>query len=417
LPNSIRYRFANPDEIEEAGLLVSHSFPGQDRPPTWWHEQLRDPIYGGGADSLLVGEQNGRLIAACQIHPLRQWVGGELLPMGGVGTVAISPTHRKRSLGAELVTHALRACRERGDLASALYPFRVSFYQKLGYGNAGEALQYLVPPEALPSSPERDRVEILSSDAQRAEALKLYGHWARTQTGQIDRPERVWTGLCTATDRALFGYRGPSGELQGYARVTYRADLPSQDRYLEVDELIWVTSAALLGLLGWLNTMGDQWRQILLRALPEHRLGDLIREPRLPRGAAPAWGLWAGAATLMMGPMFRLLHLQNSWAIRKVPLSAPLTVGLELTDAQFEENQGSWRLHLGEGRVQVERGSSSGADLTLTLEISTLSRLYIGSMSPTQAVRAGLMHCDRPDLLSRLDAALELPQPWTFDRF
>ncbi|CAN5801240.1 N/A [soil metagenome] len=417
MSDSIRFRFANPDEIADVGLLVSHSFPGQDRPPTWWHEQLRDPIYGGGADTLMVGEQNGRLIAACQLHPLRQWVGGELLPMGGIGTVAISPTHRKRSIGAELVTHALRACRERGDLASALYPFRVAFYQKLGYGSAGESLQYLLPPEALPSSPERDRVEILSSQTQRTEALELYQQWARTQTGQLQRSARVWAGLCDMTDHALIGYRGATGELQGYALVTYRTDLSPEKRYLEVDELIWVTLPARRGLYGWLSSLGDQWQQIMLRALPEHRLGDWLREPRLPRGAAPGWGLWSGAATLMMGPMFRLLDLEGSWAVRKVDRSTSLRVGLVVADAQLSGNQGSWRLHLEEGSVQVERGESGRADLTLTLEISTLSRLFAGSLSPSQALGAELLQCDRPDRIERLDTALKLPQPWTFDRF
>jgi len=356
-------------------------------------------------------------VAACQVHPLRQWVAGELIPMAGVGTVAISPTHRKRRLGAELVTAALREARQRGDLASALYPFRVSFYQKLGYGNAGEALQHLVPPETLPDSPERMRVEILGGDAGRAEALKLYGRWAAAQNGQLDRPDRVWTGHCTEADRALFGYRDASGELEGYALVRYRTDLAPEVRYLEVEELIWTGADARRGLYGWLSSLGDQWQQILMRSLPAHRLGDWLREPRLPRGAAPAWGLWAAAATLMMGPMFRLLDVEKAWARRRVVAAAKLSVAIEVRDAQIAENDGAWLLQMEDGSVTAGRGGVGGADFSLKLDISTLSRLYIGSLSATAAVNAGLAECDRPDSLSRLDAALPVSEPWTFDRF
>jgi predicted acetyltransferase len=417
VPDSLIYRFARPEEIQEVGGLVAHSFPGQHRTPGWWYEQLRDPSHGGGAETLLVGEDAGRLVAACQIHPLRQWIGGALIPTAGVGTVAIAPTHRKRRLGAELVTHALQVARARGDPASALYPFRVSFYQRLGYGNAGEALQYLVPPDALPDSDERTRVEIVGTEAARDEALAVYRRWARSGTGQMDRDERVLRELSTATDRALFGYRGADGSLHGYALVHYRADLAPEARYLEVDELVWTTPAARRGLLGWLSSLGDQWQLILLRGLRSDRLGESIREPRLPWGASPPWGLWRGAATLMMGPMFRLLDVAGAWEKRGAAGDARLAIGMELEDRQIPENAGSWTLRIDGGDARMERGIAQGVDATLALDISALSRLFIGSIPATTAHECGLIACDRPAALDGLDEALRIPEPWTFDRF
>ena len=415
MPRTIRYRFAHPDEVHDVARLVAHSFPGPQRTPTWWHEQLRDPLYGGGVESLFVGDISGRIVAACQVHPLREWIAGEALPTAGVGTVAISPTHRKRRLGADLVIAALRAAHERGDIASALYPFRTSFYQKLGYGQAGEALQYSIPPETLPDAFERQQVELIESIADRIEALELYNRWACTQNGQLDRSERLWTHQCTATDRALVGYRAENGELQGYALVVYRTDLPPDERYLEVDEIVWTSNGARRGLYGWLASLGDQWRRILIRALPSQRMGDWISEPRLPWGAAPSWRLWAPGATLLMGPMFRLLDMRAAWQRRRIAAAASIAITIDVTDAQLEENTGRWRLVLRDGKVAVERDAPS--DATLRLDIATLSRLYIGSLSASHALAAGLLECDRPDRLATLDTALALPEPWTFDRF
>jgi predicted acetyltransferase len=411
----LRYRFARPDEIPAIARLVAHSFPGPNRSAAVWEEQLRDPVQGGGAETLLVAEDTGRHAASLQLYPLRQWIGGQALSIAGVGMVTVSPAHRKRGLAAQLMTRALRAARERGDSASALYPFRVSFYQKLGYGHAGMALQYQVPPSALPDSPERTQVELLDHDNAYREALELYHRWVRAQTGQLERSERLWTQLCTAQDRALVGYRARGGALEGYALVVYRTDLPRAQRYLEVDELVWTSLAARRGLYAWLASLGDQWEQVLLRALPSHQLVDWIREPRLPHAAAPGWGLWAPAATLMMGPMFRLLDLRRAWEQRQVIATPPFVIAFNVVDEQLEENCGRWRLAFDDTRVTIDQQAS--ADVEIGLNTSTLSRLYIGSLTPRAGLEAGLLDCSRPELLDRLGVALALPEAWTFDRF
>ncbi len=416
MPELLHCRFARTDEVPRVGRLVAHSFPGPTRTPAWWEERLRDPRYGGGVDTLLLAESAGALVGACQLHPLRQWVAGVALPVAGVGTVAISPVHRKQGFAAKMVTAGLHAARARGDVASALYPFRVPFYERLGYGDAGVAVQWQVPPRVLPDAPERLHVELLDSAEARGEAHALYGRWARGQTGQLERSPRVWSELCTQPDRALVGYRAPGGALEGYAFLTYRPDLPRANRYVEVDELVWTSPASRRALHAWLGSLGDQWDQLLIRSLPAHRLSDWLSEPRLPHDAAPLWGLWAPAATVLMGPMFRLLDVVAAWRQRHTVEGAAFAVVLEVEDAQLPENAGHWTLSLEGGRASVARSGGS-AQVTLRLDVSTLSRLFIGALSASAGVVAGLIDCDRPDLLAPLDAALALPEPWTFDRF
>lgn len=409
----MQFRFAQVGEIPDIAQLVAHSFVG--RPLEFWSEQLRDPPQGGGLEALLVAVSDDALVASLQILPLRQWIGGSRLPMAGVGTVTVSPTHRQKGIAAALMTYALRAALERGDVASALYPFRFSFYQKLGYGAAGTALQYLVPPAALPASDERHAVARLESPQQRREALDLYHAWVRGQNGQIERNQRMWESASTARDTGLFGYRDADGALAGYALVAYPVHLPVNDRFLDVSELVWTSEAARRGLFGWLASLDDQWRQIMIRGLPSHHLGEMIREPVLPRGAAPGWGLYAPSATQLIGPMFRLLDLPAAWRARRVQASDASAIGLHVVDGQISENCGDWRLRLTEGNVEVARGA--GADVTLRLDMATLSRFYIGALKPTVAYEVGLLECDRPEKLPALDVALALPEPWMFDRF
>lgn len=416
MAEALRCRFASAADVPAVAALVAHSFPGPTRTPEWWDHQLHHPPFGGSPrDTLFVGELGGRLVAALQLHPLRQWIGGQSLPVAGVGTVAIAPTHRQRRLGAVLMAEALRTARARGDVASALYPFRVSFYQKLGYGNAGEVLQYQVPAITLHGYEERAGVTLLEGSEAQHEALELYGEWAKRQNGQLVRNERLWSSLLTNADHALFGWRDEHGVLGGYALVKYRTELPRRDRYLEVEELVWTNPAARRGLYGWLGSLGDQWEQLLIRALPSQRLADWLREPRLPHDSAPSWRLWSPAATVLMGPMFRLVDIPAAFARRTVPADAALAVTLEVSDPCIPENTGRWRLVLEGGRAAVEPATRSSD--TLRMDIGTLSRLFIGSLGAAAARDAGLLECERTETLAALDRALALPEAWTFDRF
>jgi predicted acetyltransferase len=413
----LEYRFAGTDDVPVVARLLAHSFPAiHAQPQEWWEQNLATPWYGGTPETtLLVGELGGRIVAACQLHPMQQWIGGEAFAMCGIGSVGISPVHRRRHYGAALVTEALRIARERGDIVSALYPFRSTFYRNLGWGQADEAQQFHIEPQLLPDSPERVRVELLETDDARADALSLYGEWCRTQTGQLERNASLWSRICEERDQVLAGYRNEDGRLEGYALALYRTEVGSATRFLEVDELVWTTPAARRGLYGWLGSMGDQWRGVVLRALPSHRLADWISEPRLPRGSAPVWRLWAPAATLMMGTMFRLLHVERAWTQRRIERGGTaFSAIIDVADAQLPDNSGTWRLRFEDGRVLVEKAAR---EPDVRTDISTLSRIFIGALPASAAHTAGLLECSRTELLPRLDAVLALPEPWTFDRF
>lgn len=413
---SISFRFARPDELEDVAHLTSHSFTGAGRTPDWWIERFQATAYGDGPEIIWVGEEGGKVVATCQLHSLVHWISGAEVPSMGLGTVAISPTHRQRGIAGRLVESAILAARERGDLISSLYPFRVAFYGRSGYGLAGEAHQYHVPPAALPASDERNRVEVVSGDPSLAEVRALYERWARTQTGQVKRTEQGWREMLGGGDKLLVGYHGENEELTGYALARYPGQVAPEERYLSVEEHVWLTTDARRGLYGWLASMGDQWRGVALRSLPEHRLEDWLREPRLSGAKLPPWGIWFPSAALLRGPMFRVLDLPGAWRVRRVDAEEAIALSLEVEDEQVPENAGRWRLRLEAGRVEVERGDGP-ADLSLRLGIQALSRIYMGALPAAAAVAAGLVQADRPERLGELDRALRLPQAWTFDRY
>lgn len=411
------FRPARWDEVEDVARLEAHSFPSTTRGHEWWEDYLIGGPHGG-LEALWVAEEAGRLIGACQLLWMRQWIGGAPLRVMGLGSVAIAPTHRRRGLATRMLTAGFDHARERGDIGSTLFPFRASYYEQLGYGLAGEVHQYQIPPGVMPDArEERLRVRLVESEAEMAAMRLVYDQGARQQTGQIERTERSWRNVWDGDDHAAVVYWGESGEPEGYAIVRYRADLPLTQRFLEVEERIWLTLGAQRGLYAWLSSMGDQWRELVYRAHPEEGFGDRLSEPRLPLLSAPSWGLWFPSATLLRGPMFRLLDVPAALEQRTVVGDPGLSLVLEVEDEQVPENRGPWHLRMEDGRMAVEPYRGGPTDAYLTTAVDTLSRIFIGALAPRQAIAGGLATIDRREVVPRLDTALHVPRPWTFDRF
>lgn len=410
------FRPARPDEIDEIATVVSHSFPAPSRGRAWWRDYLSHGPHGG-PEALWVAEEEGRIVASCLLLSLTQWVAGAALPLMGLGVVTTAPTHRRRGLAGRLIASGLRQARERGDLGSALYPFRIGYYSGLGYGLAGEAHQYMVPPTCLPDSPEeRLRVRLVRTPEDRALLRKVYARGIRLQTGQVSRSEHAWGYVLDGDDRAAVLYVSAEGEPEGYAIVRYRADLPVPERFLDVEERLWLTPSARDGIYAWLSSMGDQWPNVAYRAHPDEPFGDRIAEPRLPLGTGAGWNLWFPSATLLRGPMFRLLNVPAALTRRNYARSDDLEVTLEVDDPQLPDNAGHWQLRIARGRATVEQGSGGGAG-TLSLHVRALSRIFIGAITVSEALGQGAARLDRSRLARDLDAVFEVPRPWTFERF
>jgi predicted acetyltransferase len=412
---SLVFREGRPEDVAAVARLGAHSFPAVGRSLPEWEENLSDsPL--GGVETLWVGADGGEIVAACRLYRFQQWIAGATIPIMGLGTVAISPIARRRGIAGRMAVAAFRQSRARGDYASALYPFRTSFYRNLGYGLAGEVLQFRIPPSALPDHPGRSRVTLMRTDDDRAAAETVYDRWAPCQTGQLVRSRRAWELVWDGEGRHGALYRDETGEPAGYAAFRYDAAGDRGVRGLHVEEIAWLDREARLALYGWLASLGDQWDHLLYRAHPDESFSEYLSELRFPAEDVARWHFWFPAAHALYGPMFRLLDVRRAWIARPVE-PGNFALALEVHDTHLPDNGGVWTLRMEAGRVCVEKGSRDRADLRMQADIETLSRIYIGAISPSVAVSAGLATVDRAELLPNLDLLVRVPRPWTFDRF
>jgi GNAT superfamily N-acetyltransferase len=97
----------------------------------------------------LVLFDDGRPMAAASVVPMTQNVRGRVLPMAGVAGVASHPEGRRRGYQRQLLARLLADRAEAGEPVSALYPFRESFYERLGYAGLPQLRAVTVRPERL----------------------------------------------------------------------------------------------------------------------------------------------------------------------------------------------------------------------------------------------------------------------------
>jgi len=148
-----------------------------------------------------VGELDGQIVSSLVLYPFTAFVRGQRVAMTGVGSVAVSPEQRRRGIAEAFLKAMFREMRQEGRALSILYPFRGSFYRKLGYGTVELAHTLAFTPANLPASEEARRTRRLMLP-DRLAVQELYARVAQQQGHfALERRPEWWANR-------LWGYPG-----------------------------------------------------------------------------------------------------------------------------------------------------------------------------------------------------------------
>lgn len=416
-------------DINEVATLWCEAFPGERTVAERARMLERGGRYGG-LDTVLVARRgDGALVGACKVYRMTQYIGGVAMPMMGLAAVAVDPHARRRGIGARLCVHAMEAARERGDVVSTLYPFRADYYQRLGWGLVGELHEYRFQTSALPDYVEARHVRVARGDADAEAISACYARVVAGSNGPIQRDPRIWSYRLAGEE---LGTRplGPGshrltpsdaggGEddvvvydragVRGYALLRGISRSAPGKSTLQVRELVAESDEAYRGLLGHIRGLGDRWPVARHAARPEERFGDRLGDPRR-HGVRPSRSLFFPTATILRGPMLRILDMRRALALRRyfdaggadAPRSA--TLELRIDDSQIEASHGSWLVRIDSGLATVHRldgdpggdpaslpagGSDGAARIRVETDAHTLARIFAGELAPGQAAQGG----------------------------
>jgi predicted acetyltransferase len=127
----VEIRQISPEESEPIRNLIPAYAFGETHPPlSDFAVSMTDYIKN---DQYFVLYEDGDPVATTANSPMSQNIRGQVLPMWGVWNVAVMPQARRKGYARQLIQAMLTATNDIGVAYSTLYPFRESFYQRMGY--------------------------------------------------------------------------------------------------------------------------------------------------------------------------------------------------------------------------------------------------------------------------------------------
>jgi predicted acetyltransferase len=353
-----------------------------------------------------VGELEGALVASLVLYPLHAYVRGERLGVTGIGSVAVSPEHRRRGVADALLRATLVEMRERGDAWSMLYPFRGEFYRRFGWGLVETPTLLSLPPSALPASDEARHVRRARA-TDRAHIQTLYDRVVQ-ERGHFTLARRpAWW------ERRLWGYEGEwlvyestPGKVEGYLQLQVDSGDGPWKLVVTVNEFVAATAEAHRGLTGYLHAQRDQAVEVVLAAAADAAWATQLADAANLRGEMKL-GVLRTAGHAGYGAMLRVLDVKAALEQLPVDPAAAGDVLLEVRDAVLPANAGPWRLKaLGGGlEVRAESGAPNAHKLPrLACSVDVLASLVSGALSPACAVETGLLESS--------NGAAERVEPW-----
>ncbi len=364
---SVEIREVTGEEIiTEARAVADYAFGASPSKPDLEEHRRRLQFRDLDSKTLVVFE-DGQPMATITAHPMRQNVRGKVVPMSGIAAVATHPAARRRGHIRQLFDRIFADARERQQPVSCLYPFRESFYERLGYAAFPSPRYATLDPHQLTPlvrMAKPGRVEIVSIgdgwDQWRAFLVgyqaQVHGFSLRSEQGTRWRQDTndAWVALAYDDETGT----NPTG-LMTYKITGYTEDF-------HADAFYYTSSAAKYQLLDWIGRHVDQVRKAVVKLgpaeYPELWFRDL--DAHTASRDEQAWP----------SPMARIMSVRDLGGINVGDGS--LTV--RIVDEKCDWNNGSYTF-TGEGGTLSVR---DGDDAKTTLTIQGLSALVYCGYDP-----------------------------------
>lgn len=403
-PPALRYRPARRTDVETLAELATRAYRVSSL------EKRRDfytdhPRFG--LRDVRVGELDGEVVASLVLYPFSAFVRGQRVPLTGVGSVAVSPEHRRRGVGETLMRAALRELRQRGSAFSILYPFRGSYYRKIGYGVIEVVHQLAISPSNLPASEESRQVRRLMLPDRLAvqalyERVAQQGHFALAR-GPEWWAQRLWN---YPGDWVVYEGRR-RGLIEGYVHYEVDCSHGPFRLALALSEFVAATPEAHRGLVGHLASLCDQVQEIHY-ATPGDNIWLALLKTAQNLHPGAEMGITSDSGGVANGAMLRVTDVKLGLESLPVAPAARGEVVLEVEDAVLPQNARAWKVSARDGhlkvRPEVARPGVRARLPRLKVPADALGPLLAGTLPPTRAAEVGL--------IGSVDGAAEVVEHW-----
>jgi len=330
---------------------------------------------------------------------------GRMLETQMVTAVTVRTSHRRRGLLRRMMTEDLQAAKDDGVAVAALTASEGSIYGRFGYGIA--SLERTVKVDTTARFNLRHQptgtVEVADPKALLDIAPGVFDRVHRRTPGSLGRQE--WYRLLASGSlnregkedpaiKAALHY-GPDGGVDGY--VSYKfAGWDTTPATVEVVDLVAATDHAYLELWQYLAAIDLVERVSWNEAPVDDPLAWALADARCIDASDSRDMLW-----------LRLLDIPQALAARHYPADGRLV--LEVGDP-LGLTAGTFALEVKGGRAAVER-VTAGDKADLSLDVSALSSIYLGGISPVTLKAASALSEGTPGAAFKAQQMFAVERP------
>lgn len=350
------------DIIGDERLDVMYRLPSyafRPTPPMPDPVPIREMIARRTGTICLGAELNGEIVATVASAPMTQNVRGRILGMGGIFWVVTQPQARRKGFCKALMKELFAAIRSENRPVSCLYPFRESFYERMGYVTFPQMKKATLHPMNL--------LPILDMNHNGFVELKLLSDCFDDVKAYLGEIQTLTHGMAffefidsspESLNKVWAAIAHVDGRICGMMIYQLKGDHPTEFTMI-VNRFYYHTNQGRYLLLDWIARHTDQAISVEITLpsseLPETWIADL--NVQIERFYVP--------------PMGRVIDVSGLNGIEVGPGS----ISVEVRDLLCPWNEGIWRLKSVDGRLHVE--SADSADCVL--DIRGLSALVFGT--------------------------------------
>jgi len=351
--------------LEEAGpvfsWLTTYSF-SPSPPPRTAESFIERFTHTAGINTYIALFENDQAAASAGAGPMTQNVRGKIVDSAGIFMVATNPAQRRKGYSFQLLKELYSQLREEGVGFSTLYPFRESFYERLGYSTwfppitAEINIHSLAPLLTQDFNAQLEQIELSKGLEQYFDFIKRYQQqthgMATFTTHAPPDPERHKAWLVTA---------GIDGELDGVMMYDLQGNDVTRFKF-NIYRFYYLSPATRYQFLQWIAMHIDQTSEVSIVLPPYEQPQTWLSDLEVKLSAR------------RISPMGRVLDIEklNGLPVGEGQFSA------EITDPTCPWNEGIWQFTSHNGELTVNKATKSDC----TLGIQGISSLVFGNVPP-----------------------------------
>ena len=348
------------EKLEAMYALNAYAFHAT--PPLMNKDEWKENVRRREGVTYLALFEDARPVAGAAGTAMLQQVRGKLFDANGIWAVATAPAARRKGYCRSVMAQLLSTLREDGQAFSCLYPFRESFYERLGYVTFPLPRTARLTPAVL--------LPLLEQDLGGQIELLPMGDGYDTYRDYLDRLRQRTHGMAMFVVGDKFAAQRNNlwlalakveGELVGLMLYQIKGDEITQFLF-RATRFYYDTSQAKYLLLQWIARHADQAGQVEIGLPPFEQPETWLSDLQVKTESA------------IRAAMCRVLDVNKMSGMQ----IGPGRFTAHITDPFCPWNEGIWRFESVDGTLQVARADEAGCSLS----IQALTALVYGTHDP-----------------------------------